>query len=289
VIAPPIAFVELSDLAGSIPIALLAGLLGAVAYAPAVELIARQERQFDRVLRQALLIDIRPRTATILWGAGVGVLALLLFAMTGQAMGALVGLAAGAILPALVLKALRRRRVGKLEDQLVAGIQTLSAGVRAGLNLVQSMQLIARDGPNPIRQEFTHLLREYEYGVPLNEAMANAADRMGSSDYRLLFSALQTHRERGGDLSETLERISGSIREIQRLNKRILTLTAQGRTTARWLACMPLLIIGVLALIDGSSIGLLLTDDVGNLMLVAIALLNVVGFLWIRKIMDIDI
>ncbi len=257
---------------------------------PAVAMIRRQEQRFDVVLRGRLLMDITPRQATVLSGLAVVVCGMIGYGALSGPLGGLVGLAGGIALPYLVLKSLTRRRLARLEEQLVGGIQILASGVRAGLNLVGAMELIARDGPVPLRQEFTHLLGEYEYGIPLDDAMDNCSARVGSSDYSLLFSALQTHRQRGGDLGRTLDRIAESIREIQRLENRIISLTAQGRATARWLGALPLVVLGILYLIvDPQGVRLLFTDDIGKLILVGIVGLNVVGFLWIRKIMAIDI
>jgi len=258
-------------------------------YAPVAELIRRQERQFDVVLRGKLLLDITPRAATLLSLAGVAVLAVLGWAALGGFAGVIVGAACGMFLPVAAMSVLQKRRLRKLEDQLVGGIQILASGVRAGLNLVQAFELVARDGPVPLGQEFAHLLREYEYGVPLEEAMDNAAGRIGSGDFRLLFSALQTHRERGGDLGQTLDRIAESIREIQRLENRVQALTAQGRATARWLGAMPVVVLAILYLLVPESVRLLFTDDLGKLILLLIVALNVVGFLWIRRIVAVDI
>lgn len=269
---------------------LAVGAAALIAYQPLRHVVLRQQMHYESVLRGKLLIDVRPRTAMILTGAGIALMMLLGYLLTGSHLGAIAGLVVGAFLPYFVLRYLRLRRLGKLENQLVGGIQSLTSGVRAGLNLVQAMELIARDGPVPIRQEFAHLLREYEYGMPLDQAMRNASDRIGSTDFRLLFSALHTHRERGGDLGATLDRIAESIREIQRLEKRVQSLTAQGRATARWLGALPFVVLAILYLIvDASSIDRLLRDDVGRLILFVIALLNVAGFLWIRKVVSIDI
>ncbi len=282
-----------TDLTGQVlstaAVFLLAGAAGGLGYLPARELVARRRDLFNRVLRQSLLIDISPKSATLGWLIGTGVLATLVGLGFGSVLAFLVAAAVGLVLPGPVLKILRRRRIAKLESQLVGGIQQLSAAVRAGLNLVQAMQMVARDGPRPIRQEFRHLLREYEYGVPLDEAMSNAAARIGSGDYRLLFSALQTHRERGGDLGRTLDEIAASIREIQRLEKRVETLTAQGRTTARWLGAMPVVVLGVMFVIQKSYVVGLFQSGMGQFIIGLIIVLNVVGFLWIRKIMAIDI
>jgi tight adherence protein B len=195
----------------------------------------------------------------------------------------------GLLVPGAVLNVLRRRRLRRLDEQLVGGVQTLASGVRAGLNLVQSMQMLARDGPPPLRQEIAHMLREYEYGVPLDAAMDAAAERIGSSDYRLLFTALQTHRLRGGDLGETLDRIAESIREIQRLENRVETLTAQGRATARWLGAMPAVVMVIYYFIDSYGVQQLFVTASGKVILAGVVLANIIGYLWIRRIMAIDI
>ncbi|MBL7134915.1 MAG: type II secretion system F family protein, partial [Phycisphaerae bacterium] len=189
-----------------------------------------------------------------------------------------------------VLKYLTYKRLNKLEAQLVPGIQTLASGVRAGLNLVQAMGLVAEEGTVPLRQEFRHLLREYEFGISLEDAMDNASDRIGSGDFTLLFAALQTHRERGGNLGETLDRIGESIREIQRLENRVKTLTAQGRATARWLGAMPVVVLLIMYfLVDREGVKALFTEDMGNVILFGIIVLTVLGFLWIRKIVAVDV
>jgi len=262
----------------------------AVAYKPLGQVIRWQEWVFANVLQDKLLLDVRPRVATMLTFMGIVLLTLIGYAASGSFLGAAFGAAAGIFLPVLTMRRLAIRRLTRLEGQLVVGVQTLASGVRAGLNLVQSMQLVARDGPAPLRQEFEHMLREYEFGVPLDEAMNKAAGRIGSNDFRLLFSALQTHRERGGDLGQTLDRIAESIREIQRLDARARALTAQGRATARWLGAMPGAIMLILYLIvDADGVISMFTDMLGKFILVVIVILNIIGFLWIKKIVAIDI
>lgn len=257
---------------------------------PLKQFILEREALYDKVLRGNLLLDVRPRSVTVLNAFLVAVLGAIGYLATESLVGmALLGFL-GVFAPKVTMKLLRQRRLEKLESQLVAGIQTLASGVRAGLNLVQSMELVARDGPIPLRQEFGHLLREYEFGLPLEEAMHHAAGRIGSGDFRLLFAALHTHRERGGDLGETLDRIAESIREIQRLENRVKTLTAQGRATARWLGAMPAIVLIIIyVMVNADDVKNLFIDDLGKLILLGIVVLNVLGFMWIRKIMAIDI
>lgn len=271
-------------------VAIFAASAGAVwlGWRPLMAAVRDRQARFDRTLRDNLLLEVSGGAVIV---GSLAALALLAAAgyMLAAGVGGAIGAAAGLVLPSAMLGLLVRRRLNRLEDQLVSGVQTLSSGVRAGLNLVQAMRLIARDGPAPISQEFAHLLREYEYGVPLEQAMDKAAARIGSGDYRLLFAALRTHRERGGDLGTTLDRIAESIREIQRLEKRVRTLTAQGRTTARWLAAMPAVVLGILYLIDRDGTIRVFQADVGKLILLIIVVMNVAGFLWIKKITSVDL
>ena len=269
---------------------LAAVFLGVVAgWDPLRRWILKQEDIYGYILRTSLLMDVNPRSATwfgvgcVIFGALAGYL------IAPYLLVMILGAVLGAIIPMLTLRLLRRRRMAKLEDQLADGVQTLASGVRAGLNLVQAIELVAKNLPAPISQEFAHLLREYEYGVSVDSAMANAATRIGSSNYRLLFSALQTHRERGGDLGETLDRICESIREIHRLEQQVEALTAQGRAAARWMGAMPVVILVILHFIDPYGVSLLFRDDVGKVLLAGVVALNVIGFLWIRQIVGLDI
>jgi len=259
-------------------------------YQPLKELVLRRQQQYATVLRGTLLLDVQPRTVSVLSAVAVVLLAIMGYLLAGSLLGAVFGGAVGVALPSVVLRLLQRRRIGRLESQLVGSIQTLASGVRAGLNLIQAMELLAKDGPIPLRQEFAHLLREYNYGVALEDAMNSAVTRIGSTDFRLLFAALLMHRQRGGDLGVTLDRIAESIREIQRLENRLKTLTAQGRATARWLGAMPIAVLAILYfMVDAAGVRMLFADDAGKLILLTIAALNIVGFLWIRKIVSIDI
>lgn len=274
----------------SVVILLLTAVAVWVGINPLIALVRRRQASWGYVLRNTLLMNVSPAGILLGWALCVLVPAgLAMLLLGGSLTAAFIAALLGALLPGRLIRLLRKRRLQKLEEQLVSGIQTLASGVRAGLNLVQSMQLVARDGPAPLSQEFAHLVREYEYGMPLDEAMDNASRRIGSADYRLLLAALKTHRQRGGNLGETLDRIAASIREIQRLESRVQSLTAQGRATARWLGAMPAVVVGILYLIEPAGVVLMLTTGIGKAILGLVIILNVIGFLWIRRIMAIDI
>jgi len=278
-------------------IRVLASLLAAVAAyllvrhgpAPIRAWLAQQEQSYDIVLRRQLLMDVSPRTVLIGIALLVAVAFLFGYALSESIVIAL-ALAVGAyFVPYLVIRHMEQKRREKLEMQLVDALTTLASGVRAGLNLVQAFELLEQNHTGPIKQEFGAILREYQMGMDLNQAMRNASDRINSPLYRLTFTAIEMHRVRGGDTGQSLDRIADSIRDIQRLEGKLDALTAQGRTQATMMAVMPLVFLAILYLIMPEQVSLLFTDNLGRLILLGVVITIVLGFLWIRKIMSVDI
>lgn len=251
--------------------------------------LRRKELQYDRVLNQHLLLDIPPKVAVA--AAGVCILATgaLAAAIVGGLMWFTVGAALGAFIPNILIRHIEQKRRERLDEQLVDGITTIASGVRAGLNLVQAMELLVKNSVDPIRQEFTQLLHEYHMGIDLNQAMRNASNRIGSGHYRLLFTAIEMHRLRGGDAGESLDRIAESIREIQRLEGKLDALTSQGRYQAWMMAAMPLLFLAAIYFLDPQGVTLLFTEALGRVILLFILTLITVAYFWIRRIMSVDI
>lgn len=251
--------------------------------------LKRRELVYDRVLNQHLLLDISPKLAVafslilIVIGATIG------FGATEDIVGMTLGGISGLALPPLLLKYLNNQRNEKLEAQLIDGITVLASGMRAGLNLGQSFELLVKNTQGPIHQEFGQLMREYQMGLDLTHAMHNAANRIGLQNYRLLFSALEMHRQRGGDTAQSLDRIADSVREIQRLEGKLDALTAKGRSQAWMMAVMPLVFLFMMLSIDPESTSLLFSEPFGRILLLVAAGMIGMAFLWIRKIMAVDI
>lgn len=281
------------DLAGLVIISAInaAAAAGVVIWGwPALRgLLARQEAWYQRVLVDQLLMDVDPRTLVWLSLVAVAVAGVLGAMLLEHLAWGLVFAVVAAGLPNLLIKNAELRRREKLEAQLVDGITTLASGVRAGLNLVQSMELLVNNLTGPIRQEFRHLLREYEMGLDLNQGMRNASDRIRSPNYRLVFTAIEMHRARGGDAGESLDRIAQSIREIQRLEGKLDALTSQGRTQARMMAIMPAVFLGMMWLMDPAGVTMLFAEPAGRAVLLTSVALIVLAVWWIRRIMDVDI
>ena len=264
---------------------------------PLRELIRRQEETFHTALGELFLFDVTPRQLTYLMVAAALVAGLLfsLFAIHGGVGGGglllafAIGVGLGYWVPRLVIHFLQRRRRQKLNDQLVDGLVTLANGMRAGLNLVQSMQLIEQNGQPPISQEFGLMLREFQHGTSVDEVMRRASARIKLHHYKLLFAAMETARVRGGNLPETLSRLGEALREIMRLEEKVKTLTAQNRMSARMMGAMPIVVAAIYYTIEPDWVRILFNDQWGLLLLVAAVVLNVTGFLWIRQMTTFEI
>lgn len=257
-------------------------------YTPGKAWLDKQQMYYDRVLCRQLLLDIDPRAAV--WGHVGGILFVLLLGiyLTGVLIGVVLA-AIAALVPYFIIRHLEAKRRFRLEVQLVDGLSSMASGVRAGLNLVQSMQLLVQNQTGPIEQEFGQILREYEMGMDLNQAMRQASDRIGSQLYRLTFTAIEMHRLRGGDSGESMDRIAESIREIQRLEGKLDAITAQGRVQANMMAMMAVVIIVMMLVIFPEDTKMLFTESTGRVILLFATALIVSGYLWIKKIMQVDI
>ncbi len=258
-------------------------------WGPLYAWMRRQELAYDRVFRRQLLIDLAPRTALALHVGGILIAVLVGYFASGSVGVALVLGTTAFFIPHLVIRHLEIKRRQHLETQLIDGLTTLASGTRAGLNLVQAMELLAANHRGPIQQEFSQILREYGMGLDLNQAMRAASDRIGSPLYRLTFTAIEMHRLRGGDTGESMDRIAESIREIHRLEGKLDAITAQGRSQAWMMAVMPLVFLGILYAINPTGVTLLFSTNIGRIILLFVVALIVLGFLWIRKIMRVDI
>jgi len=258
-------------------------------YGWSLTIIDRQEKAYDRVLRRQLLIDIDPRTALAASSGIVVIVGLFAWILTASALAGFVFALAAMFLPNLVVRHLETKRLERLESQLVDGLTTLASAARAGLNLVQSMELLEKNATGPIKQEFGQLLREYRMGMDLNQTMQNTSNRIGSQLYRLTFTAIQMHRVRGGDTAQSLDRIAESVRDIRRLEGKLDALTSQARYQALFMSLMPVVFLVLLWTIDPEGVAMLFNEPVGRLILLGVAGAIIGAFVWIRKIMAVDI
>lgn len=191
--------------------------------------------------------------------------------------------------PRFTLRWLRQRRIHKLEQQLPDALQMLAGALKAGVSLSQGIQQLVREALPPISQEFDLLLREQRLGVSMDTALENLNQRVPLQSMTLTVSAMRIASETGGQLAETLERASQTLRQKLAMEDKIRSLTAQGKLQAWVVGALPLLLMFALNKLEPAAMHLMFTTPTGWVALVVIALLEFFGVLVIRKIVSIDV
>ncbi len=209
--------------------------------------------------------------------------------LTGSAMTAVVTAVAVLCLPTLLHRRLRHARLRALQRQLPDAMSAIAAGLRGGLSLWQALELVPRHQPRPVAQEFALVLRQQRLGLPLEEALQGLAARTGLHDVRMLVATLGIARDLGGGLAEVLERLAESVRRRVAMEDRIEALTAQGRMQGAIVGALPVLVAVALYVMEPASMARLFTTSIGWLVVAVVALLELVGWALIRKVVRIDV
>jgi tight adherence protein B len=189
------------------------------------------------------------------------------------------------MLPALLLGASRTRRVEAINAQLAETLVLISNALRSGFAFTQAVELAAKQLEPPIRDEFTHFLRDVSLGAPINVALQEMADRTASYDLEMMVATILVQRGSGGNLSEILDNVSGTIRERERLAGEIRALTASQRLTGLILSLYPIFLAAVFMLIAPNLLKVLWEEDVGRVMLAIAVVLQITGIVTIRRIL----
>jgi tight adherence protein B len=191
--------------------------------------------------------------------------------------------------PALVHRWLRRRRERQLVAQLPDSLDALAGGLRAGLGLAQALAALAEQQPAPTRHEYALLLRKQRLGMSMDQALEELAARAPRQEFVLFVTAVRIAREVGGNLAETLDRLSDTLRRKLAMEERIDALTSQGRLQGWVVGTLPLLLLWVLHLLEPETMRTLYTTPHGWGVLAVLAVLLGIGALLIRRIVRIDV
>ena len=195
----------------------------------------------------------------------------------------------GFFLPMLMVKHYRRRRIKKFNVQLVDALQAMANAFKAGLTFPQAIEHVAREAMAPLSQEFGLFVKEVKLGVPLEEGLINMARRVGSDDLELVVVSTNIARQLGGNMAEMFETISGVIRERFRLEGKIDALTSQGKLQGWVVAAMPAILGMVLNYMRPDLMEPMMDHWFGYILVTIIAIMEVLGVLIIRRIVNIDI
>lgn len=192
-------------------------------------------------------------------------------------------------LPTIVIHALHLRRIKKFVIQMVDGLSLMSNAMRSGLNVPQAMSIVTEELPNPISQEFALVLSQNKLGVTLEEAMTNLSMRMPNDDIEMFTTSVNILKETGGNLAETFDTISQTVRDRIKVESKIAAMTAQGVLQGIIVVLMPFALGGILYLIEPERIQPMFTTIPGWVMLTIMMALQAVGGYTIWKIVQVRV
>lgn len=194
-----------------------------------------------------------------------------------------------AFLPVIFIAIKRARRLGAFEREFPEVIGLLSRSVRAGHSFASGLEVVAADLPAPVSTEFRIAFDEQRFGLPLRDALLNLCARVPLVDVRLFVIALLVQKETGGNLVEILDNLSHVIRERFRIAGEVRIRTAQGRLTAGILIALPIVMMIMLHVMDPEYIRLLFVDRLGQFMLIAAGVMQMLGALIVWRIVSIKV
>jgi tight adherence protein B len=192
-------------------------------------------------------------------------------------------------LPSQMISIMHKRRTKKFVVQMVDGLSLMSNAMRSGLNVPQALQLVSDEMGNPISQEFALVLSQNKLGVSMEEALSNLGVRMPHDDIEMFTTSVNILKETGGNLAETFDSISFTIRERIKIEGKISAMVAQGVLQGVIVVLMPFALGGILYSIDPERIGPMFTTVPGWILLCVMMTLQFAGGWTIWKIVQVKV
>lgn len=258
---------------------------------PALDRLLRSlsmARRIELLLYQA---GLQWRVGMFLLLVGVGFAAGYLAALSifHHLLHALVSGAFGAFVPVLLVRWKKSARMRAFAEEFPDALDLLVSALRAGISFSSALQIVADESPEPVRSEFAIVVEEQTLGLDLREAMTNLANRIDSLDLKFFVTAVVLQRDTGGNLTEVLDNTSRLIRDRFRILGDIQTFTAQGRLTGAILSCLPLGLAIFMVMVAPDYFHKMWDNPTGRTVLGFAGLMQILGALVIRKIVNIRV
>ena len=239
------------------------------------------------MLEQADL-PLRPAEVLFFWFAALMIATIFGLLLGGVGI-ALVLSALVALGPALFVVRKRGARLRAFADSLADTLQLLGSSLRAGFSLVQAVGSVAQEAAQPMGEQLQLAFNENRLGRPIEDALDDVATRMESADLAWVVMAVRIQREVGGNLAELLDTVAETMASRERVRREISALTAEGRLSAWILGSLPFAIAAAILVLNPDYLKPLVENVVGIVLVVGALMLNVVGFIWLRKILNIEV
>jgi tight adherence protein B len=257
---------------------------------PLIDRIIGQSRQGSAIAKLIEQAGKRVSVSSLmLISAGCGLVGALGMATMRVPYGLLIGAGAGCVAPFLYLRRCRKKRLRRFEEQFPEALDLLSRALRAGHAFTTAMSMVADEAPDPIGPEFKKSFDEQNFGLPLKDALNNLSERVPLLDVRFFVTAVLIQRETGGNLSEILDNLAHVVRERFKILRQVRVYTAHGRLTGYTLLALPAALAVLLFMLNPGLMNLLFQERMGQMLLTAAIVLQVIGFFWIKQVVKIEV
>lgn len=214
---------------------------------------------------------------------------LLALMLTGDLLIAVVVMAVVFVVPFMIYKKMRARRLKQFEAQLPDALVMISGALASGSSLSMALESVVREQEAPLAQEFMLFMREQRIGVDFDVSLRNMERRLPLQDFMMFTSAMRISREVGGDLGEVLTTLAETLRRKATMEGKIEALTAQGRMQGIVMTGLPILLGALLFALEPEAMSKMFTTTAGWILLSVVAVMEVLGYLFIRKVTTIDV
>lgn len=235
-----------------------------------------------------IFIEVKPKWLKAAYWACPLILGIAGWQLLHHGIGAMVGGALGIAIPDVILRQMRAQRKTKFQGQLVDALFILSSSLRAGLSLTQAIEQLSQEMTAPASEEFGLVIKAHRLGRSLDHALERLNDRMKLDDLRLVTTAILLGRETGGDITQIITQLIGTIRERKKLADKVNTLTAQGRWQAWIMSALPIAFAMFVRSFNAKYFDEMLHHEMGQLALAAAVVLWVIGVLLLRVMSKVD-
>jgi tight adherence protein B len=256
-----------------------------------LDMLLGRSGQVTRWFQKTIALSgLRVTIGMVLLGGALAALLTFLVATTLTSQAWLSGLLAifVAPLPFAYVRGAARRRLRLFEEQFPQAVDLIAVSLRAGHAFTTGLLMVAEDVPDPLGAEFRLLHDQQAYGKPLPTVLKELTERVPLLDVRIFVTAVLTQRETGGNLAEVLDKLSTLIRERFTIRRQVKVVSAHGRATGWVLAALPPVVALALYLVAPNHIMTLVRDPIGVQLIAGAVLMQIVGTVAIRRIVNIE-
>ena len=221
----------------------------------------------------------------ILTAVGGGLIGLLIF---GEGSPTFVLAFLGMIIPWFFVYHKKSVRAALLNSEIGESLTGMSNSLRAGYSFQQAMDLVSKETIGPLATEYRRTLREINLGITTEQALQNLIDRADNDDLELMIGAVLIQRQIGGNLAEIFDNIADTIRQRIRMQGEVKTLTAQGRISGLIIGAIPVILFLIIMVINPDYVRVLLERRIGWMLMGGAAISEVIGFIFIRNITNVE-